>query len=146
MITTSRDGSCKIWRVEVASQLQLAVQQQIDLVCVHTFSPFNGVAVTAVDVHRPQGAQTESPTACMPQRGRLVALGAETGELRVVRLLPFAGTGDDVDISVVAIIPDGHCHGATVRRVRWRPRCSEEFVEFATCGEDKTVRVHRLVA
>lgn len=149
VLTTSRDGSCKIWRVTELSESS----QHTDLVCVETFSPFSGIAVTAVDVYTPAVDTTQS--IAIAATGWLVALGAETGELQVVRInpsllsaKPCAGDVGESAAAVVSIVavPEGHCHGATVRRIRWRPRSGGECVEFASCGEDKTVRVHQLVA
>lgn len=145
----------KVWRVHV--QTEADGTESLDLVNVHSFSPFAGGAVTAVDVCKSgpldrvalipvAGAETASPTAW------LVALGAETGDLHVWRitLREVEGSMVEYDSHVLLAVSEAHAHGATVRRLRWRPQLSETedascaSWDLASCGEDRTVRVHRI--
>jgi hypothetical protein len=113
-----------------------------DLVSVCTFSPFAGTAVTAVDIFHPVGGAS----AILNTEGWMMALGAETGNIQVHRL-PCGGAAEAYpEPALLLSVPATHAHGATVRRIRWRPRGDDEqALEFASCGEDKTVRVHRIV-
>lgn len=137
MVTASRDGTVKLWRLNAAADGSI-----VELDCVHTFTPFGGVAVTALDVLRSTSAE---PVA----EGWLLALGAESGDLQVRRYRPSEVSGEP--FALLLSVPDSHCHGATVRRIRWRPvpvgsssSGGDGVVEFASCGEDRTVRVHRV--
>ena len=78
----------KVWRVQV--QIEADGSESLDLVNVHSFSPFAGGAVTAVDVCKSgpldqvalipvRGVETVASTAW------LIALGAESGDLQVWR-------------------------------------------------------------
>lgn len=145
----ARDGLCKVWKVHDNS-----ADGSVSLDCVHTFTPFGGVSVTAVDI-------------CKSQRGFhrdkwLVAVGAESGDVQIWQVsLPGASTeggaaaavASEYTSEVVLSVPEGHAHGATVRRLRWRPYSAQSqaaagqsvHMDLASCGEDRTVRVHRIV-
>lgn len=143
MVTASRDGSCKVWKLTTETNEQ--GQLVYDLACVCTFSPFGGTAVTAVDIfHQVGGA---SAVASPDPEGWMMALGAETGDIQVHRLPCGRDSAEAYpEPALLLSVPATHAHGATVRRIRWRPRGDDEqALEFASCGEDKTVRVHRLV-
>jgi hypothetical protein len=139
-VTASRDGACKVWKLTTETNPQ--GQLVHDLVCVCTFTPFAGTAVTAVDIFHPAGDAASSSD----PEGWMLALGAETGDIQVHRL-QYGTAGDVVpEPALLLSVPATHAHGATVRRIRWRPRSDDERVlEFASCGEDKTVRVHRIL-
>lgn len=126
LVSASRDGFCKVWRV-VDTEAGGA-----DLDCVFAFSPFDGTAVTAVDI-RPSGSLVG---------GWLVALGAESGDVQVGVL-----GGDGASYAALCKVDSQYCHGATVRCVRWRPSGDgdggDSCMELASCGEDNTVRIHR---
>lgn len=157
LITVARDGIVKVWQLMLQSD-ETGTQQVVDLLAVHSFSPFAGAAVTAVDICRsgPLGMLTlgqdpNSPTAM--QAAWLVALGAESGDLQVWQV-GIAGNAEYASHALLAV-PEAHAHGATVRRLRWRPQPSAGVVageekegnvswELASCGEDRTVRVHRI--
>jgi WD40 repeat protein len=139
VVTASRDGTCKLWHIEGTA----ADTSSAEFVCLHTFTPFAGVAVTALDILRnPYAGETSDAGLA---GGWLVALGAESGDLQVRRFAPGGANAETDCFPVVSTVPDSHCHGATVRRIRWRPVNLEvPELEFASCGEDRTVRVHRL--
>jgi WD40 repeat protein len=141
VLTASRDGTCKLWRINGTA----AGTATAAFVCLHTFTPFAGVAVTAVDILRyPYAGETSDAGSA---GGWLVALGAESGDLQVRRFASGGANAEADSFPVASTVPDSHCHGATVRRIRWRPVNPEgqvQELEFASCGEDRTVRVHRL--
>lgn len=168
LITVARDGICKVWQLVVLSATEGA--QVVDLVNVHSFTPFAGGAVTAVDICRSGplsrisgipvvaagSASGEGVKGC--QSAWMVALGAESGDLqvwRVSKLLPQAdGAEAEYASQALLAVSEAHAHGATVRRIRWRPQRagqdqdktdSSASWEFASCGEDRTVRVHRIL-
>lgn len=137
----ARDGLCKVWKV-TTSPSDGVDSASISLDCVHSFTPFGGVSVTAVDI-------CKSRLSWLPPAEWLVALGAESGELQVWRVRASSGAGYTSEIMLS--VPQGHAHGATVRRIRWRPTSSQyqskvecAHVDLASCGEDRTVRVHRI--
>lgn len=163
LFTVARDGICKVWRLD-------AMEGAVDLICVHSFTPFAGAAVTAVDVCK--GGALSAVLARIPAvdpgalalvgsttEAWMVALGAETGDLQVWRVsksngMTGAGTGAECvyESHALLVIPDAHAHGATVRRIRWRPQVAADThcekilsYELATCGEDRTVRVHKVL-
>lgn len=125
MATVSRDGTCKIWR----ATLQDIAAGEDQLVCVKSFSPFDGMSITAVDI------------AVLMELRWVVAVGSEGGDMKV-----FHWDGSLTEATLLLTVPPHHSHGATVRRLRWRARAPRgEQLEWASCGEDRTVRVHRLM-
>lgn len=119
----SRDGICKVWRL-----VESADGSNVDLEAVHTFSPCGSVSVTALDVLPFEGGSSW-----------LVAFGAESGDI-VIEQLSSDGTVNTPLCKVDA----KYCHGATVKRIRWRPSTDSSRLHFASCGEDNTVRIHEL--
>jgi hypothetical protein len=142
---------------------------QFDLVCVHSFAPLAGASITAVDVRLAEnssaGTRTSTSTSTSTKEAGaaaccLMAIGAETGDLQVWKIASSvsgsaAATTADVgelasavSVELLLTVPDARCHGATVRRVRWKPSSSssnmEPYYELASCSEDRTVRVHRV--
>ena len=101
---------------------------------------FGGVAVTAVDFSRYilQGTANE---------GHLIAFGAENGSIVIVSLNADNDIISDdnalgtVRYNVLATVPTQFAHGATVKRLRWKPNPSGLSFELASCGDDHTVRV-----
>jgi len=110
----------------------------MDLVCVKSFNPFDGTSVTAVDVT----AVAKSPTSIAAESRCqwVMALGSERGDMRVY----LVNGGSLMESATLLLaVPTHHSHGATVRRLRWRaPRF--DHLEWASCGEDRTLRVHRM--
>ena len=126
MVTVSRDGACKIWR----ATLQDIAAGEDHLICIKSFSPFDGTSITAVDI----------ASVSMELRW-VVAVGSEKGDMKVYRLDESL-----TEASLLLAVPAHHSHGATVRRLRWRVRAlSGDQLEWASCGEDRTLRVHRLM-
>jgi len=149
----ARDGVAKVWRVVLQSD-ETGTLQVSDLLAVHSFSPFAGAAVTAVDVCRsgPLGKLTAAQGSSSATSW-LVALGAESGDLQVWQVGPVRSASEESSeyaSHVLLTVPEAHAHGATVRRLRWRPQqqplkeSEETSWELASCGEDRTVRVHRI--
>eukprot|EP01034_Spumella_vulgaris_P028955 gene28953-35916_t len=139
LLTVSRDGFCKVWVVNTTTTSSEDYQEVLDLECIHTFSPFEGTAVTALDIRVPEDGSD----------GWLVAFGAENGDLQVSKL-----SADGKASTLLKKIDSLYCHGATVRCIKWRPTSSstqsestaDRGIEFATCGEDNTVRIHKLTS
>lgn len=152
----AREGVAKVWRVQV--QTDVDGNESVDLVNVYSFTPFAGVAATAVDVCRSgplshvSSIHSLDTTASSLQSAWLVALGAETGDLQVWRVgSREVESGIEYESHLLHTVSDAHSHGATVRRLRWRPQTavvtgevSAVSWELASCGEDRTVRVHRV--
>lgn len=148
IVTASRDGTCKVWRVIVPSTDSTVEGggQGYDLLCIHTFTPFAGAAVTAVDISR----FNPVPVSDLLSGAWLLVLGAENGDMQVRSVSCLDSSAQEVTEQLLLTVPDAHAHGATVRRIRWRPTPSAtasvvRSLDFASCGEDKTVRVHRIV-
>lgn len=140
VVTASRDGLCKAWAVLEKEEKGNAV---IDLVVVWIGSPFGGASVTAIDIY---------PRYVTFAERELIAVGSESGDLLIflVDLPDFLVPTTTVQVNNVKDCPryevaSGYCHGATVKRIRWRatPHTPNALL-LATCGEDHSVRVHRL--
>lgn len=146
MLTGSRDGALKIWQVVLDADTQ---STPVDLRCIYTFSPFSHCAsnpsVTAIDVYQYFLGDADEIT---------VVIGSGAGEMRVLRLkipptsIADGSTVQDVQISVLCEVPSEHTHTASVRKVMWRrPDGKAEennFMVWASCSEDHTVRIHKL--
>jgi len=177
LMSASRDGTCKLWRIDKANDNDTNLDKDkanIDgdekesqqMVCVRTFTPFGGVAVTALHFSTHHSLYTH---------GLMVALGAESGALCVWRVNKEGNEGcigvvkeggkggsegerggnegdcGDYGYSVeeVGVISDTHAHGATVKRLRWCPKVDEKegdnvLYKLASCGEDNTVRIFNI--
>ena len=138
LVTGSRDGSCKLWRVQRTGD----ASPGLHLLPLMSFSPFGGTAVTALDV---LGSYTSR---C------LVLVGGECGEIQVWAVSPATA---DREVSV----PQPWCHGVnmSVRRLQWAPTDTDKEEgtgllykdtpgmrcrRFASCGDDHTVRIFTL--
>ncbi len=124
LLTVSRDGFCKVWAVREGPQ-------DVGLECLFSFAPFDGVAVTAVDVHRSTLLNGE----------HLVAFGSENGDLQVSSL-----SAEGLSTTVLSRVADEFSHGAAVKRVRWRPTTTTgDELCFGSSGEDNTLRIHKMM-
>lgn len=70
VVTVSRDGQCKVWRVQQQQQSlsrnnPLVEVGGVALECVHSFAPFGGNSVTAVDVCRRADFSSTASETCM---------------------------------------------------------------------------------
>ena len=120
--------------------------------CLHTFSPFNGVSVTAVAF---------GPCIAPSLTSYILALGAETGDINYWDLGPSNST-------LLLSTESNHSHGSTVKKLAWSPdsiskpmnignndlnpgcdnqstSTSQSVWRIASCGEDHTVRIFRIV-
>jgi WD40 repeat protein len=135
LATGSRDGACKVWRVS-------GDMPSVSLECLHSFSPFGGVAVTALDI----GPRIDN-------NAEVIAVGAESGE---IQLWSIDGSSSKQLLST----PGEHCHGASVKKLSWRPDCvgvlissfsssssssSSRSAKLASCGEDNCVRIFTII-
>lgn len=158
LITGSRDGAVKLWYLEnlVASSEAVA---PTGLINVHTFSPFassSNPAVTALDVYHYQPTSSSSGSGDQNGNDVWLVLGSGGGDMEVHRLHVIASGSPNGAPSVqhqerVLAVDAFHTHASAVRRVQWRrPSAPIDNIEqskdmvWASCGEDHTVRIHRL--
>jgi WD40 repeat protein len=121
-VTGCRDGTTKSWKVSANEDCSI-----VQLDPVHTFSPFGGVSVTAVELHQ--------------QESSMMVIGCEDGRMQLWNLDFASGIPE-----FVLEVPTQYCHSKTVKRLRWKPskvsaKVSNEF-EWVSCSEDNTVRIH----
>jgi WD40 repeat protein len=131
LITVARDGICKIWEVKSNSDA-------FDLVNLSSFQPFDGIPVTAISLCERSIATNESYY--------IAVIGSEEGKLQVWKL------DDENDAKETILeVPLPFCHGKAIKRLAWRNQRSVEtsserkIFEFASCGEDNSVRIHEFV-
>lgn len=126
LVTVARDGVCKLWNVTNQSN-------GVDLSSIFSWQPFDSVPVTAISVYD----ETEDG------ENYLAVVGSEEGKLQVWNL-NSTGSG----ANKLSDIPLPYCHGKAVKRIAWRPLKvsgeTSEWLQFATCGEDNSVRVHKI--
>ena len=136
LLTASRDGSCKVWAVRSG----LSDSERVSaLVCKFSFSPFAGVAVTAV--------QLRVHTSAAGVGQMQAAVGSEQGELQLwASSTAGAGSAGSADsggsiyeFDAVGCVHSGNCHGAAVRAIRWSAGGL-----LASAGDDGCVRVLQL--
>jgi elongator complex protein 2 len=120
LVSASRDGSCRIWSL-VAHESDL---NHVDLVLVHSFSPFSGESVTSVDMTSIDGQF-------------VLACGSEHGNLSLWSI-DQAGSST----ACIHVVSDKFSHGSTISRIQWKQSSSGH--QLATCGEDHTVRIFTL--
>jgi elongator complex protein 2 len=121
LATASRDGSCKIWAIQGGL---LPEDRAIALECMFTFSPFEGIAVTAIQFRQNRDEDKEDSA--------LVSVGSEKGDIQLWRMQDTQ-TGQ---CRALGAFKFHYCHGAAVRRMRWSPKGL-----LATCGDDNSVRI-----
>lgn len=133
LVTASRDGSCKLWHPSVAGSR---------LTCVGSFMPFASQPVTAIAFH----------PSTIPLHGAevwLMAVGAESGHLQLWSL--HTAKAEEYLPSALASVSECYAHTKAVKRIRWRPAQELHDVndrialDWASCGDDHTVRIHRSV-
>jgi len=124
LVTGSRDGACKVWRVRVRGDDRL--------VCLHSFVPFGGAAVTALHC-RPLHSPTTTTTTTL-------AVGGEDGNVSVWQIR-VSSDGVNASAEAVAAASNHIAHGASVKRLRWSP--TDESL-LASGSADCTMRVYRI--
>lgn len=118
LITASRDGTCKIWRVDVAASETLTL--------ISTFTPCQGASVTALDILSVHDAF-------------LCVIGSEHGEVVLWQV------GLDLSQAVsLSELYETYRHGSAVKRLSWN-KSKENGLQFASAGDDHTVRIFRVV-
>lgn len=123
----------------------------VSCACLHTFSPFNGVSVTALAF---------GPRIAPSLTSYILALGAETGDINYWDLGPSNST-------LLLSTESNHNHGSTVKKLSWSPDSISQPIDIwnkdlnqcgdnhpmstshpvwriASCGEDHTVRIFRI--
>ena len=108
-------------------QLSSLEDGALDIKNLFSWQPFDGVPVTAIAINAEN---------CLND-GHLVVFGSEEGKLQLWRVDHQNPTNN----AKLGDVPSSFCHGKTVKRIAWRPHHSDSL-EFATCGEDNSVRVH----
>lgn len=122
LVTGSRDGACKVWRVRGRGDDRL--------VCMHSFVPFGGAAVMALHC-RPLCGSTTLTT---------LAVGCEDGNISVWQIR-VSSDGVSVSAEAVAAASNHIAHGASVKRLRWSP--TDDSL-LASGSADCTMRVYRI--
>lgn len=100
-----------------------------------TFNPFDGVAVTSID-------STKQEVTFNSTKGWFLLIGAESGKMQIWFLSTIS---NESTISHVYSVPDFHCHGATVRKLKWKESEKQSELKFASCSDDHSVRIFRFV-
>jgi WD40 repeat protein len=166
LATGSRDGVCKLWSVGPAT-----ADGAVAIQCVHSFSPFAGVSVTALDfgpcvpatgpgmlwaadpgdLPVGSGAPSQSQShSHSHSHSHLLALGSEAGDISYWELVCAGQDAVAVRGAQVATVSPAHCHGATVKRISWAPDAKVVGAtragvwKVASGGEDHCVRVFAL--
>lgn len=123
LVTGSRDGQCKRWRVSTETCSATSV-----------WTPFEGVAVTAVDCLAHVSASVV-----------VVACGNEQGEILIGTIHEEDGSSSFTPLHTVS---STFAHGKAVNRVRWNPAVTlasdgtVEAVQLLSCGDDHSLRIH----
>lgn len=136
LVSGARDGTCKVWKIiDIATANQ--EEPSVALECINTFSPFENLAVTAVEIDKIPRTEIG---------GWMLLLGAENGSMQLWKM--SVGTGECVKLSEV---PSQYCHSKTVKRLRWKPlqvvdNSGSQVYEWVSAGEDHTVRIHHIDA
>lgn len=118
LITASRDGTCKIWRMDAAAAETLT--------SVSTFTPCQGASVTALDTLRVHDAF-------------ICVIGSEHGEVVLWRVgLDLSQPAPVIELS------ETYRHGSAVKRLSWN-RTKNNELQFASAGDDNTVRIFHVL-
>lgn len=137
ILTGSRDGVCKLWALSSGPDAGFTLEHLFE------FRPFDGIAVTTLDV----------VTNRLKDGTFLLATGSESGDIKVWSVKDRSvNSAEAVSVTLLSTVDTSNSHGITVKRLRWNPRqvvaCTHESSEnsanhfqFASCGEDKCVRV-----
>ena len=158
LITGSRDGTCKIWKLthDLADKASPSSSNTAYLSCMFKFSPFDGVSVQALDIHPQKFYDQISDT-----NNWLLAIGAESGSVVVFKLsiksnfdettpIPKSSDTELADcsnnINVVEICKSSQhfSHGSSVQRIRWKfnlVQNTSNNYSFVSCGDDFTLRI-----
>ena len=166
LLTGSRDGYCKMWKV-----LSTSTCNSFELVCIFQFSPFDGASVTSLDMLR-EPMEDGSWRCCM---------GSEGGEITVYKVLLLEENTKNAEVgskveeskafpmhtdspatsllqrfsSSLATVEESYkanalqCHGSSVQRIRWKQPpikqgmdlVSRDVSLFVSSGEDFSVRI-----
>eukprot|EP01031_Cornospumella_fuschlensis_P031083 gene31083-37566_t len=132
LVTASRDGTAKIWQLTCADQV-------FNLSCVNTITTPHSTPLTSVCVYH-------SPVGLHAQERNVVLIGGEDGFVYVYFLHARDGS---YEIAHSFTLPSEYAHTKAVKKIKCRPgqhhkNQEKAAVEFATCGDDHTVRIHKL--
>jgi WD40 repeat protein len=112
-----------------------SINDTFDLVNLSSFQPFDGIPVTAISLCERNLVANDSDN--------LAVIGSEEGKLRIWKI------DDEQDLKEKLFeVPLPFCHGKAVKRLAWRNQRNIETskdrrkFEFASCGEDNSVRIH----
>lgn len=129
MVTASRDGNCKIWKIT-----SNADSSTVQLQTSHSFSPFGSVPVTAVELDKIHSFQNDSHW--------IMVVGSEQGSMQIWKLSKISG-----EPSLMFEVPSMYCHSKAVRRLKWRPTSTHDYCneyEWVSGSEDSSIRVHKM--
>ncbi len=140
----ARDGIVKIWNIISSSDEN--AKATVQLVLGLSFSPFDGISVTSLDI-----LSIPVNISCIGQSYCLIALGAENGDIQI-----WGIAEDFATVKMMCSVPAIYCHGATVHKLKWRANAAACDISdsrmlsssttsklyLASCGEDRSVRVH----
>jgi elongator complex protein 2 len=136
LFTASRDGTCKIWRVEMDP-----AGGGVNVQPMGSFSAFSGVAVTSLDCISPVGVAGNAV---------VLACGSENGDISVFKVNDPSinmGGGATVaagsNLSLLHSTKPNWSHGSTVRRLKWSRAAGDVDYDYilASCGDDNCVRI-----
>ncbi len=130
LVTASRDGSCKIWHyTRLINENNECYHHHLS--CSHSFAPFDGLSVTAI-------------TYLSHATHQVMVVGAESGLLQL-------WTCQGKKCCMIGEVPEESCHSQAVKRICPRPQAANRTDQheaavmewdWASCGEDRTVRIH----
>ena len=160
LMTGSRDGYCKVWKV-----LSPTTHDSFGLVCIFQFSPFGGIAVTSLDI-RAVPMENGSWKCCMgSEDGSITVCKASLSEQKLVEIDPnlkvYESSGSTILGAVApasglqlfsseyATVEETYkaspyqAHGSFVQKIRWKQteRTHRGVDEFVSCGDDYSVRI-----
>lgn len=136
LITASRDGTCKLWDIQVLEGERLVINN------LYSLTPFNGVSVTSIDI------------CSIEVNLEYLLTGSENGDVKLWKVFRQVDSTDNIlSFELVGDIPTFYSHASTVKKLKWKPVYEKrELVDagvsstltFASCGEDHTVRVMQI--
>ncbi|RYY72441.1 hypothetical protein EON63_20850 [archaeon] len=130
LVTVSRDGAAKVWQLTY-------INQAYNLTCIHTITTPHTTPLTSVCIHQtPVHTHTSEGG-----EGSVVLVGGEDGFVYVYVLHAHNTL---YDMRYTYTLPSEYAHTKTVKKIKCRPGAGKEGVEFVTCGDDHTVRIHKL--
>ena len=155
--TGARDGVVKVWKISditVDHEVSSTAAVKSEVVCLGSFSPFSGRAVTALDSTKCWLMQPEDGSDDVG--GWCLVVGGECGSLELWIIRPDASTEDTC--KKLFEVESLFCHGAAVKRVKWNEytvtddkgnlhadSTNQTELKFASGGDDNCVRIFSIM-